>query len=155
MKSRKVRMAMDAQGAGDRYTVRVGGDVSGQLAAGKDIHQVSVTHEPQAGATAADLAEVRRLVDELKQKVVAEAPPEQRDAALERVDELQEAVVAEEPDVTTMDYVRRWFGKNLPKLAGAVTGLIVHPLVGRVVEAAGDLAASEFRRRFGGEGSES
>jgi hypothetical protein len=146
-------MVMNAQGAGDRYNVRVRGDVSGQLAAGQNIQQLNVTHEPQTAVTDADLAEVRRLVGELKQKVAAEAPPEQRDAALERVDELQDAVVAEEPDVTTMDYVRRWFTKNLPKLAGAVTGLIVHPLVGRVVEAAGDLAASEFRRRFDGEGS--
>ena len=142
---------MNAQGAGDRYDVRVGGD--GQLAAGRNIRQVEVTHAPQAAVTDADLAEVRRLVDELKRKVAAEASPEQREAALERVDELQEAVVAGEPDVTTMDYVRRWFTKNLPRLAGAVTGLIVHPLVGHVVEAAGDVVASEFRRRFGGEGS--
>ena len=140
---------MSAPSSGNRYKVRVG-DVSGQFATGENINQTNVTRDAQAPVTEADLAEVRRLVEELKQKVAAEAPPEQRDAALGRVDELGNAVVADKPDVTTMDYVRGWFGRNLPKLAGAVTGLIVHPLVGRVVEAAGDLAASEFRRRFGG-----
>lgn len=82
--------------------------------------------------------------------MTAEAPPEQRDAALERVDELQDAVIAQVPDLTTIAYVQRWFTRNLPKLAGAITGLIVHPLVGRVVESAGDLVAAEFRDRFGG-----
>jgi len=140
---------VSAPSSGKRYNVRVGGDVSGQLATGENINQMNVTRDAPAPVTDADLAEVRRLVDELKQKIAAQAPPEQRDAALERVDELHNAVVADKPDVTTMDYVRGWFGRNLPKLSGAVTGLIVHPLVGRVVEAAGDLVASEFKQRFG------
>ncbi len=142
---------MNTSDRASSYQVKVGGDVSGQLAAGENIHQTSVTGAAPPPVTEADLVEVRRLVDHLKQQVAAEAPPEQKAAALERVDELKDAVVGGEPDITTMDYVRRWFGKNLPKLAGAVTGLIVHPLVGRVVEAAGDLVASEFRQRFGDE----
>jgi hypothetical protein len=36
-------------------------------------------------------------------RVVAEAPPEQREAALERVGELKEAVTAAEPDLSTME----------------------------------------------------
>jgi hypothetical protein len=140
---------MSAPSSGSRYNVRVGGDVSGQMATGENINQMNITRDAPAPVTDADLAEVRRLVDELKQKIAAQAPPEQRDAALERVDELHNAVVADKPDLTTMDYVRGWFGRNLPKLAGAVTGLLVHPLVGRVVEAAGDLVASEFKQRFG------
>jgi hypothetical protein len=50
-----------------------------------------------------------------------------------------------------MEYVKRWFVKNLPGLAGAVTSIVVHPIVGKLVEAAGDALAAEFRRRFGGE----
>jgi hypothetical protein len=42
-----------------------------------------------------------------------------------------------------------WFGKNLPTLAGSITGLIIHPVVGKIVEAAGELAASQFRALFG------
>jgi len=66
------------------------------------------------------------------------------------VQELEEAVTAEKPDLTTMEYVKQWFVKNLPGLAGAVTGVVVNPIVGKLVEAAGDALAAEFRRRFGG-----
>lgn len=140
---------MDVGEQGDRITVRIGGGVSGQVAAGHDIRQTYVRTEAPA-VTAADREAVLRLVEELKAKVAAQAPPEQRDAALERVDELGNAVIEEKPDLTTMDYVRKWFGKHLPKLAGAVTGLIINPVVGKVVEAAGDLVAAEFRQLFGG-----
>jgi hypothetical protein len=49
-----------------------------------------------------------------------------------------------------MEYVKGWFAKHLPGLAGAVTGVIVHPIVGKLVEAAGETLAAEFKRRFGG-----
>ena len=138
-------------GQGDRIDVEIRGSVAGQVAAGRGIKQQYVRNQGPAAVTEADLTELTRLVGEVKAKVAAETPPEQREAALGRIDELHEAVAAKEPDLTTMQYVRSWFAKNLPKLVGTVTGLIVHPLVGRIVEAAGDLAAAEFRERLGGE----
>jgi hypothetical protein len=140
------------------HHISVGGSADGgQIIAGDDNTQISYGSVAQPPPDAS-LAELRRTVDDLvtqlRAHVTAEAPDEKRDAALERVDELRDAVVAEEPDLTTMDYVRRWFGRNLPKLAGAVTGLIVNPVVGRVVEAAGELAAEQFRRLFGAEPAE-
>ena len=138
---------------GDNIRVSIGGSVQegGQVGIGRNIRQSYVrTHTEGAPAvTETDLAELRRAVAAVKAQIVAEAPPEQQAAALERVDELEEAVVAEEPDLTTMQYIRKWFGKNLPKLAGSVTGLIIHPVVGKIVEAAGDLAARQFRDLFG------
>jgi hypothetical protein len=130
-----------------RYVVKIDGGVSGQMAVGEHISQTNVRNDP---VTEADRAAVRRLVEQLKEQVAAEAPPAERDAALGRLDELRDAVVAETPEVSTLIYVRNWFAKHLPKLAGAVTGLIVHPLVGKVVEAAGDLVAEQFRNAFGG-----
>jgi hypothetical protein len=139
--------------SGDDIRVTIGGSVQegGQVGVGRNIRQSYVrTHAEGASAvTEADLAELRRAIEDVKAQIVAEAPPEQQAAALERVDELEQAVVAEEPDLTTLQYVRKWFGKNLPKLAGSVTGLIIHPVVGKIVEAAGDLAASQFRQLFG------
>ena len=70
--------------------------------------------------------------------MAAEAPPEKKDAALEWVEELGEALTAGELDLTTMEYVKRWFVKNLPGLAEAVTSVVVHPIVGKLAEAAGD-----------------
>jgi hypothetical protein len=139
--------------SGDNITVSIGGSVQegGQVGVGRDISQSYMrTHTTgPTTVTEADLAELRRAVDDVKAQIVAEVPPDQQAAALERVEELQEAVVAEEPDLTTLQYVRQWFGKNLPKLAGSITGLIIHPVVGKIVEAAGELAASQFRALFG------
>ena len=140
------------RGPGDDYRVHIGGSVAegGQVAVGRDIEQRYTRISQQAPTvTEADLAELRNAVDEVRARIRAEVPPEQQAAAVERVDELEQAVVAEEPDLTTLQYVRNWFLKNLPKLAGAVTGLVVHPVVGKIVEAAGDVAASQFRKLFG------
>jgi hypothetical protein len=35
---------------------------------------------------------------------------------------------------------------------GSVVGLVVHPVVGKVVEAAGEMAAGEFKRQVGVDG---
>lgn len=128
--------------------VEVGGDVTGNIAVGHDIDQdLVVVHDPP---TPEELQALAQRFREVEQLVAAAAPPEQQDAAVERVRELEQAVTADEPDLTTMEYVRNWFVRHLPRMAGAVTGLIVHPIVGKLVGAAGDAVAQEFRRRFGG-----
>ena len=141
-----------SDGPGDDIQVHIGCSVAegGQVGVGRDISQSYVrTHNDAPAVAEADLVELRRAVEEVKAQIRAEVPPEQQSAALERIDEVEQAVVAEEPDVTTLQYVRNWFVKNLPKLAGTVTGLVVHPVVGKIVEAAGDVAASQFRKLFG------
>ena len=133
---------------GDVIHANISGSVSGQIGVGKDITQTQTIGE-RLPVTDAEMAELRKMVAELKARVEAEAPPETKDAALERVDELEEAVTAKEPDLTTMEYVKRWFTKNLPTLAGAVTGVVVNPIVGKLVEVAGEGLAAQFRQRFG------
>jgi hypothetical protein len=137
--------------SGDVIRATISGDISGQVAVGKGITQIQTIGAARPQITEADLAELRQILADLKAKVAAEAPPEKKDAALERVKELEEAVTAGEPDLPTMEYVKRWFARNLPGLAGAVTSVVVHPIVGKLVEAAGDALATEFRRRFGRE----
>lgn len=129
----------------------ISGPVSGQVAVGKDIRQAQAIGTARPEVTEDELAALRQMFADLKERVASEAPPDKRDAALERVDELAEAVNPEKPDLSTMEYVKGWFVRNIPTLAGAVVGVVVHPIVGKVVAAAGDLAAEEFRRRFGGE----
>jgi hypothetical protein len=97
----------------------------------------------------ADRAEVHALVAALKAKVQAEAPEAQREEAAALVDELENAIVDDVPKVRRMAFIRDWFSAHLPKLAGAVNALILSPLVERIVGAAGDLAATEFRNTFG------
>ena len=128
------------------------GNISGQVAIGHDIIQEQwIGQRPEIGKE--ELATLEQQLAALREAVREQAPPEKKEKALERVDELAQAATAEEQDtttITTMEYVRNWFAKNLPSLAEAVTGVIVHPIVGKLVGAAGDLAVAEFRRRFGG-----
>ncbi|MGQ0570721.1 MAG: CHAT domain-containing protein [Armatimonadota bacterium] len=132
---------------GDTISANISGSVSGQVAVGKDITQTHVV--TGAGVTEADLATLRGLIAALTTEVEAEAPTGQRAAALDRVKELEQAVTAKEPDLTTMERVKQWFITNLPALAGSVTSVVVHPIIGKLAAAAGDALAGEFRRRFG------
>jgi hypothetical protein len=94
------------------------------------------------------MEELRQLLAQLRTKVEFETPVDIKDAALERVNELEQAVTGQKPDLSTMEYVRNWFVKNAPSMAGAVVSVVVHPIVGRLVEAAGDALASDFKKRF-------
>jgi hypothetical protein len=127
--------------SGDHISASVGGDVHGQMATGKDIRQTQVTGAP---LTPEERAELAGEFEALRRRVAAEAPAELQAGATERVTELEEALTAEKPDLTTVQYVKRWFATKLPMLAGSVTSLLVHPLVGRLVQAGGDALVAEF-----------
>lgn len=139
--------------SGDSISATIG-DVSdrSQVAVGHHIKQTQ-THGAPPVVTEEELAQLRQMFEDLRTKIAQDVPPAAKEKALERVDELQEAVTAKEPDLTTMEYVKNWFVKNLPSVAGSVVGLIVHPLVGKLVEVGGDALASTFRKRFGVEES--
>lgn len=140
---------MERQSTGDTIRGTVTGGVrDGQVAIGKGITQSSVRGDP-AAVTEAELTALRRELAELRVRVAAEAPPELADSALERVDELEAAIEQDEPDLTTIEYVRNWFAGKLPGVAGTVTSVVFSPIVGKLVEAAGEAVAVEFRRRFG------
>lgn len=135
--------------SGDSISATIG-DVNdrSQVAVGHHIKQTQ-THGAPPVVTEEEMAQLRQMFDELKTKIAQEVPPAAQEKALERVDELQQAVTAKEPDLTTMEYVRNWFVKNLPSVAGSVVSLVVHPIVGKLVEVGGDALTSTFRKRFG------
>ena len=139
----------DEKESGDTISATIG-NVSdrSQVAVGHHIEQSQVHGAPPV-MTEAEMGQLRQMFEELKTKIAQEAPPAEKDKALERVDELHEAVTAKEPDLTTMEYVRNWFVKNLPSVAGSVVSLIVHPLVGKLVEVGGEAISTTFRKRFG------
>ncbi len=139
----------EEKNSGDTISAKIG-DVSGgsQVAVGKNIKQRQDRIVPP-GMTKPEMDQLWQMFDTLKSQIAQEAPPDKKDKALDRVDELEEAVTAKEPDLTTMELVRNWFLKHLPMVAGSVTGLIVNPLVGKLVEVGGEALASNFRQRFG------
>lgn len=125
------------------------GPVNGSLIIGNSNVQVNRSNTSQFVLTNADVEYLQQQLAGLKRQVAADAPDEVCAPAIERLDELEAAMLAEEPDLSTMEYVKGWFVKNLPGIAGSVTSLIVNPIVGKLVEAAGEALADEFRRRFG------
>lgn len=126
--------------------IKIGGNIDGQVAIGHDITQNMEQFDRTEPVTDAERADLSALIEGLRAIVAADAPPEQRESALERVNELAEAVVAEEPELGTVRYVLGWFRRKVPGLAGAVRTLILNPLLSRVVGAAGDVAAADFQR---------
>ena len=121
---------------GDQISANISGYVSGQIAVGKNISQVHQSGPLQPSeVTPAELEELKRVFKVLKAQISTSTAPERRASALERVDELEEAVTADKPDLTTVEYVKQWFVKHLPMLSGAITGVIIHPIVGKLVEA--------------------
>ena len=141
-----------SDGAGDSINATISGPVSGQVAVGKMITQTQNIGAPAEKPGEEEMAALRAAFEALREQVAAASgvPEAQKDAARERVKELEDAVTAPEPDLSTMEYVRNWFVKNLPSLAGAVTGVVVNPIVGKLVAVAGDTLSAEFQRRFGG-----
>src|ERR1700681_5018683 len=132
---------------GVNISSNIDGSVSGQLAIGQDITQI---HTVSAPVSEAELTELRKAFDALKAQLAQHAPPGQQAGAAERLDELHAAITAPQPEVSTMEYVRNWFIKNVPTMAGAVTSIVINPIVGRLVQAGGDVLAVDFKRRFGG-----
>jgi hypothetical protein len=125
------------------YTPTFHGPIYGPTHAGSgDIRVGSLRYGIQAD-------ELGKLFQSLSQLVEEQAPPEKKAAALQQVGELKAAVQAPKPDVNRMEAVLNWFKRNIPQLAGAVASVIVNPIVGQVVQAAGEVAADELRRRFG------
>jgi len=134
---------------GTNISATFGGPISGQAAVGIDIRQSQANVAAQP-VTAAELAELKQAIAALKAEAARQAPPEKQAAAAEHLDELHEAITADKPKLSTMEYVRDWFAKNIPTMAGAVTSIVVNPIVGRLVQAGGDALVSEFKERFPG-----
>jgi hypothetical protein len=128
--------------------VSIGGDVSGQIAIGSHNTLIQRQRADKPALTEEQVRTFSELIERVKKQVSDAAPPDKKQPALERVGELEQALTGEKPDLSTIEYVRNWFAKNIPQLAGIVTSLVVHPVAGKLVEAAGETFAHEFKRRL-------
>ena len=124
----------------------VSGSVQGQVAIGQGIDQRQSVGTMAAEVTPGERAELQQALAALHALVDAEAPANRVGPAHARIDELEEAILADEPDLTTMQLVRGWFARHLPGIAGSVVGVVVHPVVGKLVAAAGDAAVAQFEQ---------
>jgi hypothetical protein len=117
------------------------GDVSQSQIVMGDYNTVS----QKVGLTPQEAAELRSLFGDLRMTVAEQAEPERREEAIAQAEELERAVVAEQPDPGSVRRVLRWFRDNAPQLAGTVASVVINPLVGKVVEGAGEAIAGQFR----------
>jgi hypothetical protein len=123
-------------------------DNSGNAAVGTDIQQSQTRIDLGSAPTPEELQQLTTAFTDLKAQVAREAPPELREEAVRKTEELEQATTAPEPDVSAMARARRWFLENVPTLFGAVTTVVVNPIVGKIVHAAGEAIAKEYERRF-------
>src|ERR1700709_2640912 len=95
---REEKSMSDEKKSGDFISATIGdvGECS-QVAVGSQITQTQ-THSAPPVVTEAEMAQVQQMFADLRTKIEQEAPPEEKEKALERVDELKEAVTAKEPD---------------------------------------------------------
>jgi len=136
------------------YTANIRGHFNGQFLQGDGNVQIQTIGSSSLKVTEQDLCALKQVLADFKAQVEAEAPLEKKEEALKRVEELGEAIKAKEPDLDAMGGVKSWFKRNIPKLAGAVVGVIVNPIVGKVVEAAGEGVATAIKHRFGSDKKE-
>jgi hypothetical protein len=123
-----------------KYNIQMGNVTQGQVVIG-DYNTVS----QKVGLTPLETEELRSLFDNLKGAVTAQADPDQRDEALANAAELERSIVAEQPDAGRARKALAWFRDNAPQLVGAVVSVVVNPLVGKVLEGAGQAVADQFR----------
>lgn len=136
-----------------KYSVQISGDVIESQVVIGDYNEVS----QRIGLSPEETSELRAVFDDLR-SAVAEAPPDQREKALAEANEVEAAIVTNQPQPQRVRQALAWFRDNAPQLAGAVAGVLINPLVGKVVEGAGEAIANQFRdlaseERQGAEGS--
>jgi hypothetical protein len=123
-----------------KYNISFGNVTSSQIVTG-DYNQVAQT----VGLTPEDVVALRAVFDDLRANVAAGAPPDRQQEALAEVAEIERALVAEQPDPGRLRRALHWFRDHAPQLVGTVVSVVVNPLVGRVLEGAGEAVAKRVR----------
>jgi len=100
-----------------------------------------------------DLARIQGLIAELRTQLVSlELSADKKIIGGEFVNQLEGELTKKDgnPDPSIIKTSGNWLMKNIPALTGALTSLFINPIVGKVVEAAGNLAADWVKEQFAG-----
>jgi hypothetical protein len=128
------------ENAGGKFNITIGNLDHSQAVVGDNN-----TVTQNLGLTPKETAELRDAFGDLRAQVAAKVPAEKRDAALAEAKELEAAIVTDQPKPDRVRQALAWFRDNAPEVAGAVAGIVVNPVVGKVVEKAGKAIADQFR----------
>ena len=130
-----------ADSSSGKYNIQIGTVSESQVAIG-DYNTVT----QRVGFSPEDVAQLRSLFADFKSSIAIQAPPETRAEALLQADDLERAIVADQPDPGKVGQVLRWFRDHVPELAGTAVSVVVNPLVGKLIEGAGQAIADHFRQ---------
>jgi len=117
--------------------------------------QVSQVFNPQQRAvlnqvgTEAQIEELAVSIQKLKHAIEQDASKDLIPDAKAQAERLVSEVTSEKPDLSALHKVKAWFVDNLPSLLGTITGILTHPIVGKLVEASGEYTIKQFRQRLG------
>jgi hypothetical protein len=104
--------------------------------------------------TAEEHVEVERLLHKIREQLDSlDISEGKKLMGQEFVGQLEQELTKtdEPPDANVIKFAGDWLLKNVPALAGTLSGLFTNPIVGKVMEAAGDLAANWVKQRFRGQ----
>ena len=121
-----------------------------QVAIGKGITQTITRALPDL--TDEDLRQVRQLLSQVKEQIAAVDIPESKKLmGGEFAGQLEQELIRRDgpPDGSVIKVAGDWLIKNIPAIGGTLASLFLNPVVGKIVEAAGDIAASWVKRQFG------
>src|ERR1044071_830787 len=96
------------------------------------------------GLDAEAVAEVFAALVPLRAQALAEVPPAEQVAARARINDLETALTAPQPDPRKASEILCWFRTHVPKLAGAVAGVLLTPAVSPIVPALGEAAVADI-----------
>jgi hypothetical protein len=135
---------------GDKIEGHVGDVGPGaQVSVGKDIRQ-TISQAPTK-LTAAEYAELEGLLAELKAQLTRlEIHESKKAVGQEFVRQLENEFTKTDapPDGSVIKVAGNWLLENVPALAGTVASMFLNPIVGKVVGAAGDIAAEWVKKSF-------
>lgn len=116
-------------------TTTVKGDISGMFAAGQDIEQKQQIQNGPVTDPKVMLEDWTAQLTALKQALAdANLPDKTKNVADARLDDLEEQVKSGKPKQDILDQVGNWFAGHIPELLTAITSLLTHPAVTKMIE---------------------
>ncbi len=123
-----------------KFNINISGPIQDSTISIGDYSTIIQHH----GFSPAEAAELARVFGALRADLATSVAPDEREEALTQAAELERAVVADVPDPGRVKRVLAWFRARAPAAAGAVLSVVVHPLVGKIVEGAGTAIGEQF-----------
>ncbi len=121
----------------------------GSIQAGGDVYKdVSIEGIGAVGSGSTvivlkqdEIETVNRIFSDLNSqlKSIPDISKDKRNEAINKAEELNKEILKEKPELGKIEQLKGWLKDNVPEVAGAVTSLFVNPVIGKVVEKAGEM----------------